>query len=283
MTKRLRRLLPIALLAALILIPIVFARGDDEPVDDKARAADALQLALRAAETYRFFVAESRDSLVPQPEPLLTWTNPVLGEVYGDVFVWTAKGRPEMIASFVKWYHPFTHRTHEFQSLSLGPVVGERSGEKVWNCTRPGTELTTFPGAPEPASTPGQRLRQMRDLARQFTGRQTDLEHIERDMRLLAKPLYRYEKTEGDLIDGALFAFALGTDPDAILMIEDRVVDGKPSWKYALARMTAFSMRISLQGREVWTAEFLPHPLVAAHTETYTTFRYNHGNDPSRP
>ena len=33
-------------------------------------------------------------------------------------------------------------------------------------------------------------------------------------MRLLAQPIYRYENTKGDLIDGALFAFVLGTDPE---------------------------------------------------------------------
>ena len=69
----------------------------------------------------------------------------------------------------------------------------------------------------------------MRDLAKEFTARQTDRKDIDRDLRLLAQPIYRYEKTEGDLIDGGLFAFVLGTDPEAFLMIEARRIDGTPA------------------------------------------------------
>ena len=73
-----------------------------------------------------------------------------------------------------------------------------------------------------PADSAAARLRQMRALAQEFTGRQTNREGVDRDMRLLAQPIYRYENTKGDLIDGGLFVFVLGTDPEVFLLIEAR-------------------------------------------------------------
>ena len=99
----------------------------------------------------------------------------------------------------------------------------------------------------------------MRALAQEFTGRETNREGVDRDMRLLTQPIYRYENTEGDLIDGAMFVFALGTDPEAFLL--DRsppAPDGAPEWRFGAARMNSINLRINHRGREVWTAPRTP-------------------------
>ena len=64
----------------------------------------------------------------------------------------------------------------------------------------------------------------MRALAQEFTGRQTNRAGVDSEMRLLAQPIYRYENTKGDLIDGGLFVFVQGTDPEMFLLIEARTV-----------------------------------------------------------
>ena len=92
-------------------------------------------------------------------------------------------------------------------------------------------------------------------------------------MRLLAQPIYRYEKPEGDLIDGALFVFVLGTDPEALLLIEAHQVDGTPRWQYGLARMSNVNLRVSDRGRPVWEVPTLPWPKFLDRSEPYTTFR----------
>jgi hypothetical protein len=70
-------------------------------------------------------------------------------------------------------------------------------------------------------------------------------------LRLLTKPLYRYEAT-GDLIDGALFGFVLGTDPEALLMIEAYKTPEGTQWRYAFAAMTVYGLFAKLDGTEVW-------------------------------
>jgi hypothetical protein len=258
------------------------AARPEEPADEKARAEEFRAFAVREAGRYSFRPADPQGlPFTLRPEPILQWSNPVVGSIYGDVFVWTAKGRPEVVASLYKWFSPFSHRTNEFLSLSTRPVVGEREGRPVWSPARPGVEFKPVSDAPAPAATAPQRLRQMRELAKDFTARQTDRAGVDRDMRLLNQPLYRYETTEGALIDGALFVFVLGTDPEAFLLLEDREVDGKPRWEYALARMNSIEIRVSHRGRALWTAEMMPYAVAAGHSAPYTTFRFDPGNDPS--
>jgi hypothetical protein len=250
------------------------ARAGDGPTDDRARAAEFLALATREAESYTFRTEAGAARFALRAEPILRWTNPVVGTIHGGVFLWTDKGRPEVVASIYQWYSPFTHRTDEFQSLATGTFVAERDGRPVWTPARPGVEFRLVPDAPVPAGSPAGRFRQMRALAAEFTGRQTDRQGVDRDMRLLAQPVYRYEATEGDPIDGALFAFVLGTDPEAFLLIEACRAGDASQWQYATARMNSIHLRINRQGREVWSVPELPWSQVGDRREPYTTFRF---------
>ena len=115
--------------------------------------------------------------------------------------------------------------------------------------------LKPIPGAAGPADSAPARLRQMRALAQEFTGRQTNREGVDREMRLLAQPIYRYENTKGDLIDGGLFVFVLGTDPEAFLLIEARRPPvGVLQWHFGATRMNSINLRLNHRGREVWTS-----------------------------
>jgi hypothetical protein len=247
----------------------------EEPADEKARAAEFLTVAKHDAGLYSFRSETPDAAFTFRPEPVLKWSNPVVGSIYGNVYVWTDRGRPVVVGSIYQWYSPFRHKTHEFQSLAPTAFVMEREGATVWTPAGPGVELKPLSDAPPPAGTPGQRLRQLRDLSTRFSARQTDRKNVDRDMRLLAQPVCRYERIEGDLIDGALFVFALGTDPEALLLIEARRVDGTPQWQYGLARMNSIHMRVNDRGREIWNVPTLSWAEVADLRGTYTTYRFN--------
>jgi hypothetical protein len=87
----------------------------------------------------------------------------------------------------------------------------------------------------------------MRALAREFKA-SVDLDKGGTELRLLSQPVFRYESE----VDGALFAFVLTTDPETLLMIEDRAVDGRPVWHYAFARMSNRSLVAKHRDRVVW-------------------------------
>jgi hypothetical protein len=263
----------------LILTTVIGMTGlvrSDPPPDEKARAEEFRAFAKREAAAYAIRVEGSDRPLTLQPEPILKWSNPVIGTIYGDVFIWTNQGRPEAVASIYKFYSPLTHRANEFHSLSSGRLIAERDGATVWTPSRPGVELKVIEGASAPADSPASRLRQMRALAQQFSGRQVNREGVERDMRLLAQPVYRYEHTKGDIIDGGLFVFVLGTDPEAFLLIEARrPPSGTPEWRFGAARMNSINLRIDRSNRGAWSAPEIPWSQVWDSREPYTVFRYD--------
>src|SRR5262249_6419104 len=54
------------------------------------------------------------------------------------------------------------------------------------------------------------------------------------------------------LVDGAIFAFAQGTDPEILLVLEARSEKGKPIWQYALARFSDLPLVVKHKDTEVW-------------------------------
>jgi hypothetical protein len=243
----------------------------DPQTEGKSRADEFRDFAKRVIATYTIRSTSSREPLTLQREPVLTWSNPIVGEIYGDVFVWTLKGRPEVVGSLHKWYSPHHHSAIEFLSLSAQKLVAERAGREAWAPSRPGIEMKPIPEAPSPSSVPAQRLRQMRELAKDFSGRECLYEETERDTRLLAQPVYRYSDGHEPVIDGALFAFVQGTDPETFLLIEARRAQGNPVWHYGLARMNHVAMRVSYRGKQIWTAPELPFAQVQDYRQPYAT------------
>src|SRR5215210_4623272 len=101
----------------------------------------------------------------------------------------------------------------------------------------------------------------MRSLAERFrvtmTGWKADRSDRE-EMRLLSRPIYRYELTDGkaahpELVDGAVFAFVQGTDPEAVLLLEAVRRGDRTGWQYAFGRATAGGLEARLGPSVVWT------------------------------
>jgi hypothetical protein len=186
--------------------------------------------------------------------PALRWTNTVSGTKDGVVGVWTSGGRPDVVAQFAGYGALWIHH---FESTSLAPLTMQRNGRMMWTPKAAGIVLRPIPDAPAPADTAVRRQTQMRRLAERFEITD-DFHPIYQDpkterhtLRLLTKPLYRYEAT-GDLIDGALYGYVLATDPEALLMIEACKTSAGAEWRYALAPMTVYGLIAKLDGKEVW-------------------------------
>jgi hypothetical protein len=272
MTSRLATRALIVLAPLLGLASLVRA---DPPQDEKARALSFRPFAKREAAAYTIRLEGSDRPLTLRPESVLTYSNPVMGAVYGEVFVWTADGRPEVVAAIYRFYSPGQYRENEFHSLALGKLTAERDGVAVWTPSRAGLELKPIPGAPAPADSAATRLRQMRALAQEFTGRQINRAGVDREMRLLAQPIYRYENTKGDLIDGGLFVFVQVTDPEVFLLIEARRPrEGAPVWLFGATRMHGIDLRLNHRGRPIWNAPEIPASQIFDSREPYTGFHF---------
>jgi hypothetical protein len=95
----------------------------------------------------------------------------------------------------------------------------------------------------------------MKSLAKDFSGKLVDLKGASFELRLLPQPLVRYEPANETVLDGAIFALAEGTDPQALVLLEARNTTGAPRWEYAFARFHFASLWGYHRDREVWHVE----------------------------
>jgi hypothetical protein len=241
--------------------------------DVKARAAAVLALANDVAKRYDVYADDGRKvKMVLQPDAVLQWSNPVLGEFYGGVFVWTDKGCPRTVASIYRVYSPENHTDVELHSLSRGRVIADRGDRQVWAPTRGGVDWKPIAEAPAPAATPVLRLRQLRALAQEFAAEETDRKGERHTLRLLTQPVFRAQSTDPDVLDGALFCFVQGTDPEALLVIEAHQAEGRPRWEYAFARMNSVKLKASHRNHEVWSVPEISYNDAKQTSEPYTLF-----------
>lgn len=225
---------------------------------EPGRATRLRKLIDEAVNWYQLFPrADISDPM--KPVVILRWPNNARGTPDGASVVWIANGRPEAIAGIFPYEGDFFHG---FDSLSRGLIVAIRDGRLAWYPEKPGLNFQTIPGSPEPAQTRAKRLRQMKALAQQFRstllGWEDDDSERE-ELRLLPSPIYRYEIAKPDrVLDGGLFAFVSGTDPEAALVIE--AFDGEDhwEWQYALVRQTSGKLEARFQEKVVWQVDRYP-------------------------
>jgi hypothetical protein len=245
-----------------LLILALLGAPAQPPADTKAEAAEASALAKKVVDGYvvEFEKAGKRVRLEREAEPVMRWTNHLGRRFYGDVYVWTLDGRPEVVASVNSIFTDRRATSSEIQSLSTGQPVLSRDGKVVWEPEPAGVEFKPLPGAPKPGATAAARLIQMRALAAQFSvvaDYGIDKEQKE-DLRLMATPVFRYLSAAQDVLDGGLFAFTKGTDPDAFLLIEARGKKDAAEWQFAFVRFNGgCTLRGTHSGKDVWQADRL--------------------------
>jgi hypothetical protein len=173
----------------------------------------------RAAKSYEIALAsDAAKKATLVEEPLLRFDDQVTGVVDGTLFMWVLDGRPVATASF--WIRKTGHEFHEFQSLAAGPLTASDQGPGRWTPSRAGVERKPAPCAQAPAATAAGRLSQMRALAREYSATVIGLADDRQVLRLLPQPVYRYGRPDGPAVDGAMFVYCKGTNPEVLLLVE---------------------------------------------------------------
>jgi hypothetical protein len=226
--------------------------------DDRAKEEAEEAEKLCAGELQRWKLTADDTALDNPKEPALRWTNPDAGRTYGNTYVWYQNGRPVAVGGMFRNYHPWNTFNGELAALTDTKLVAKRDGEVMW---QPKVEWkwTAVAGAPAPAATAGQRLIQMKALAGEFTVELLDTRTVKKGEdqlpRLLPKPLARHDWEKTKPLDGALFAFVIGTDPELLLLFECDTAAPKPEWRFGVARMNRDAIRLKHKDKAVWEAE----------------------------
>jgi hypothetical protein len=239
------------------------AAADDEPLDkeqEKAALAERLDLMKSSLKIYEFKTGTDGRPMKLHLEPLLRWNNPVSGVRDGAVFLWTVGGRPYAAAQVFQLKDGLW--LHEFQSLAPERFQATMSdGSPVWSPARPGIAMKAEAELPVPAKTERLRLTQMRGIVREYAAIDDFEDKKSRwELRLLSEPVFRYASADAGIIDGALFAFAHGTDPEVFVLVEARHKGQSMEYQIGLAPMTAYAIEVSRKDKVVWSAPYRKPP-----------------------
>jgi hypothetical protein len=228
--------------------------------------------ASQEAGRYVFRLEDGRDpKLKLEPRPILRWSDPPGGIAAGAAYLWTARGRPEAIATITIRNRRAERITVEFHLLSTTSYVVQRAGNPVWMPKRPGVAIWPTTLAPVVSRTPSGRLDQMSKLARSIVVEAETRTMVEAKksttkaktktktkaaikLRVLPRPIFRYQVRDPALLDGAIFAFAAGDDPQALLILEARAGRGGHHWWLGFARLNSIHLTAKHKQLTLWNA-----------------------------
>jgi len=172
-----------------------------------------------------------------------------------DAGVWRLgeKGRPTALVTMeiYTYREDLTMLTYEFVSLSEPRFSMKSIRGPQWIASGTDLKMLPLPDASAPADSEKARLVQMRQLARRF-GVREQLGKDKVECRLMPRPIDRYSDADNGILDGGIFAFANGTNPEIGLVLECTA----KQWSYGLFRLSAAASFIELDGKAV--AEFPP-------------------------
>jgi hypothetical protein len=238
------------------------ASGDEEA---EARAAHWARMKAVAAEFSLLADADRPDSRIVLPDqPVLRYADNTRRTHESGLWAMGEKGRPSAVL-VIEYYSDEKHGTrwlYEIASLSSKRIAAQRGDDWKWAARQPGLALTPLPGADLPAARPAQRLAQMKKLRDRFTAHERANIEGRIELRPLASPLFRWEDAAGGILDGAVFSFASGTNPQVLLVLEAQRAEGKARWVYDLVQLTGEPVAAQLDGQEVWKRDAATPPVV---------------------
>jgi hypothetical protein len=218
----------------------------------------------KTLETMRRYVASLHAVSHPakgEELPLKLVTTPVLrysdaGGITTDasIWVWGDQGRPAIMAGIFFLTQEGRDPKWSCELLSLADDGVAVSSDVGWRWAPDKGDLKWFAIEDTPGDSDRQRLRQMKEIAERYEV--TTFEKTAKSqLRLMVQPLYRYADEEKGLIDGSVFSYAAGTNPETVLIVECRKTNDALGWRAAFARFGANRCQARKGETAVWECQ----------------------------
>jgi hypothetical protein len=232
------------------------SKPDQAAQEQKLQSAARLKFMKETAERIEIR-AEGKEgaNLELRAQPVIRYDNNRSFIVDAATFVWLADHRPQAIGGI--WLkNRQGHAFFDLQSLSPQLLTVTVDGTTRWTTTQAGISWQAIASGTPPAASRLERLRQMKQLAEGFStyAVKTAPDYDEGSiwhLRMMAQPVYRY--AEECAVDGALFAFAQGTDPEVYLVLEAREDQGTRQWYFGFAPACGWELHAKRGEKEVWS------------------------------
>lgn len=240
----------VAYLSGLTLLMICLSHLIAEEKQEPAAEDSQVEIMRHLLNSWSIRTREKRtEPLRFVQDPVMQYHDPRYKVTKGAIWRLGEKGRPRAYVA-VEMDHPEKtagRATFEFVSMSEGPfrIEGQNVSWQPWEVE---AKFQPYPDGPEPADTPAGRLDQMEQMAIKFSAEEMlgrELVHL----NLHPTPFDRYQITDDEKSDAAVFFFERGFNPEVFLIFE---TDGK-TWNYGCARLSAAANLVKLDGKEVWS------------------------------
>lgn len=227
-------------------------RGDDAAAPiETAELSPAQQTVNDQLESFRIEPADSSRAKAFQivERPLLSYSDPARG--YSAAGLWRvgSVGRPLAYVSIEYWNahdREPPRLSMEFLSMTEAAFELRDARRTLWTPHSNGIEFRKLTGMVSPAMNERLRLRQFKAAAQRFTISERLLGEPYK-LRLLPNPIDRYSDASAGIVDGAGFAFAYGTNPEAVLLIEC----DDDEWRYGVAHTSSAELTVEMDDQEV--------------------------------
>lgn len=221
----------------------------DEPGDQSVEQERLETMRTHAAQMeFRAKEAGFPKSLVDQP--LFRYDDLARGYVDGAVWRLGAAGRPKAIVTteLHPRYDGQPRIVCDYLSLTDVPFVASVAKNATWTPSASAVEMKPLPGGPKLAETKPQRLFQLKKISERFQAHQK-VEGEELELRLLPRPIDRYQPSEHLDSDAAICVFVSGRNPGILLMIEVK----HDEWQFGVGRLSGPSaLTLRLDGEIIW-------------------------------
>jgi len=241
--------------------------AQEEPTPGDANSQHLEELIKRVSRlAMRFSTAAGQAQPVLRQPPVMR--SPNKGENHdGAVWLWLDGKQPVAVLSHWNrgpvWYSENTTLSEEALEVTGWP-------EAKW--TAPGQPRRWIAQDEPVPDLVAARQRVLREISRKFTAREDRL-GIKSELRLWPRPIYTYDDPEHGLIEGALLAFVLGTDPELFLQIEARTSGNTQQWRVAFSRMASAELSVKVADQEIWRVEAVPIEYKTRHDVGYCMVR----------
>ena len=249
--------LRLAVLGVLAFIGLSGAllRGDDDEGEKLVRAERLVEMTRRWQAYKASLIRDGKETnLEHYPAPLLRWNDPARKDAPikdGALWAWGTKGRPTALLTQESYGGQWVCELISASTADRVAVVTDHGWR--WSPEEPGLQLFEFKSAPSLAESAPVRLAQMRALARRFEIVQIGHDDTVYKLRFMPQPIHRYDDTSTGLIDGALFAYAWGTNPETIVVVECQRKQSQNTWRYGFLPTTVARVEAKLDGKNVWS------------------------------
>jgi hypothetical protein len=237
-------------LSQLLLVSLIAAARTDllAAQEEETKIEKAMQA--RIANVDAGFVAPKKadSKLERYKTPLLSFSDPTREEIDGKLYLWHSDSAPVALLSLTYYGNLWA-----YEHVTLSDDSIQFTYEEDWKWAPQANTRMWIRLKAAVSEKANVRKIQMRAALRQFNGKES-IPGNQIELRLVPRPLYSYSDEDAGILQGGLFAFSYGTNPEVIARIEARreETDEEASWYVSFARLSSAEVKVSRDEEVIW-------------------------------